>query len=183
MYQLVHDPASMFRVTDARTSLLERLIEEVAAHGLADRSLRDVAEGAGTSHRMVLYHFGTRAGLVRAIVTVIEARQREMMAAAALEASDRADLIRRVWRSVSADAMRPFVRLFFECVATAGDELTDTWIEAARDASPLVEAPFDPDDIRLGIAVTRGLLIDVLTTGETGPATRAIERFIDMLES
>jgi hypothetical protein len=37
----------------------------------------------------------------------------------------------------------------------------------------------DDDELRLGVAVTRGLLIDVLASGDVELATRALERFLD----
>ena len=61
----------------ARDELLERIVTEVATHGLADRSMRELAAGVGSSHRMLLYHFGARDGLVAAIVAATEAAQRD----------------------------------------------------------------------------------------------------------
>ena len=46
--------------TDPRRRLLERAIDHVAAHGIADLSLRRLAEALGTSHRMLIHHFGSR---------------------------------------------------------------------------------------------------------------------------
>ena len=66
---------------DARSELLDRIVDEVAQHGIGDRSLRDLAAAVGSSHRMLLYHFGSRAGLVAAIVVEVEARQRSLMSA------------------------------------------------------------------------------------------------------
>ena len=43
-----------------RRELLDALIAEFAAGGIGDRSLRRVAEAVGTSHRMLLHHFGSR---------------------------------------------------------------------------------------------------------------------------
>ena len=42
--------------------------------------------------------------------------------------------------------------------------------------------PFDPAEIRLGVAVTRGLLVDVILTGDVDAATESLERFITMWE-
>ena len=64
----------------ARDQLLERVVAFAAAEGIAGRSLRDIAAGVGTSHRMLLYHFGSREGLLAAIVATIEAQQRDVMA-------------------------------------------------------------------------------------------------------
>ena len=181
MYQLVQAGASVNRVTDATSALLQRIIDEVAVNGLADRSLRDIAESAGTSHRMLLYHFGSRAGLVAAIVEATEAAQRDTLVELAAAADTAEELILALWERVSSEELRPFVRLFFECVAaTGGQGLTDPWLDTADEVTEILGETYDPDVIRLGVAVTRGLLIDVLATGSTEDTTRSIERFIDM---
>ncbi len=168
-------------MTDARTALLERITREVAANGLADRSLRHIAEAAGTSHRMLLYHFGDRAGLVAAVVDVTEAAQRETLIELAAEAASSEELIVALWQRVSAPELRPFVRLFFECVALSGGQgLTDPWLAIADSAAETLGEHHDPDRIRLGIAVTRGLLIDVLAADSTEDATRSLALFLDM---
>lgn len=168
-------------MSHARTQLLERIIEDTATNGLADRSIREVAESAGSSHRMVLYHFGSRDGLVAAIVEATEEAQRDLLVQLAAEAGTASELVMALWDQVSSEALRPFVRLFFECVAaTGGEGLTDPWIDASEPLTDHLGIDFDPDEIRLGVAVTRGLLIDVLATGETDPATRSLERFLEM---
>lgn len=168
---------------DARTELLDRVVADVAAHGLADRSLRDIATAVGSSHRMVLYHFGSREGLVQAIVGAVEASQRELMLSLASEASEPRDLVLALWAQVSSPELRPFVRLFFEAVAATagagGDALTRPWLDDSREAAAALGLDLDPAELRLGVAVTRGLLVDVLVTGEVGPATEALHRFVD----
>jgi AcrR family transcriptional regulator len=168
-------------MSDARTALLDRIALEVGEHGLADRSLRDLAQAVGTSHRMLLYHFGSRDGLVTALVERIEADQRALLVALASEVDDLGGLVMAVWRQVSSPELRPFVRLFFECVAiTGGQGLTDEWLEVAGNVAEGIGFETDRDELRLGVAVTRGLLIDVLTTGDTVAATRSLERFLRM---
>jgi len=170
-------------MTSPRDELTRRLVTEVATHGLGDRSLRDLAGSVGTSHRMLLYHFGSRDGLVAAVVEMVEADQRAVLAELAGTATGPADLIRRLWQRVSAPEVLPFVRLFFETVAHRGTaDLTTPWIE---DSAPITEAfgmPFDPAEIRLGVAVTRGLLVDVILTGDVDAASASLERFISMWE-
>ena len=172
---------------DAREMLLSRVIDEVAAHGLTDRSLRDLAAAAGTSHRMVLYHFGSRDGLVAAIVEEIEARQRAVMGELAAECTDPAELVRAMWRRVSSPELLPFVRLFFESLAAttrARDvSLTTPWLDDGRAVARLLGAPADPVELRLGIAVTRGLLIDVLAGGDVDAATESLERFLELWQA
>jgi AcrR family transcriptional regulator len=169
---------------DARNALLERIIEEVAVNGLADRSLREIADAVGSSHRMLLYHFESRAGLVSAIVERVESNQRDALMTLSAETNDPAELIRLLWAQVSASELRPFVRLFYECVAlTGGEGLTDPWLQTGTDVAESISAGIDADLLRLGVAVTRGLLIDTLGSGDAKPATRSLERFIELLEA
>ena len=180
---MVQMSSSLVHMTDPRTALLDRLMAETAANGLAERSLRDLAEAAGTSHRMLLYHFGSRSGLVRAIVERVEADQRQALIDMAFTTEDGAALIRMLWHQVSSPELRPFVRLFFECVAlTGGEGLTDPWLELGSEVAASIEAETDEDLLRLGVAVSRGLLIDVLAKGDAEDATRSLDRFITMWE-
>lgn len=166
---------------DPRSRLLTAVAAEVAASGLGDRSLRDLAGAVGSSHRMLLYHFGSRAGLVAALVELVETSQRALLVELAAEISDPGDLVLALWARVSSPELRPFVRLFFECVgATGGIGLTEPWLETSLDVAAGIAAPADADLLRLGVAVTRGLLIDVLATDDVEPATRSIERFVEL---
>lgn len=173
---------------EPRDDLLERVIAHVAATGLADQSLRELAAGAGTSHRMLIYHFGSHAGLVAAIAASIEAQQREVLAELSADAPGPGELQRRLWAQVSDPAIAPFVRLFFDVLGLAlagraGTEqfradLIEPWLAEAASAAEAVGLSPRRDELRLGVAVTRGLLIDVLATGDVEGATAAHERFI-----
>jgi len=170
-------------MSDARHDLLDRVMAEVLAAGITDRSLREIATAIGSSHRMLLYHFGSRAELVAAIVARVESDQRAVLADLALDHHDPATLVRELWRQVTRPDVLPFARLFFETVAfqsqqpaTAG--LTTPWLDTSASVVEQIGMEFNPVDIRLGIAVTRGLLIDVLVTGELAAATASLERFI-----
>ncbi|MFZ9395925.1 MAG: TetR family transcriptional regulator, partial [Erythrobacter sp.] len=48
----------------SREILLPRLAAHVLAHGLAGASLRPLARAAGTSARMLIYHFGSKERLI-----------------------------------------------------------------------------------------------------------------------
>lgn len=168
-------------MTDARSKLLERIMDEVGLNGLADRSLRELATAVGSSHRMVIFHFGSRSGLVSAVVEAVESAQRDLLEQLVDQVSSPSELMLLLWEQVSSPELRPFVRLFFECVALAdGDDLTDSWIAVAETVAEKLDMTADETDLRLGIAVTRGLLIDVLASGDATPATRSIERFVEM---
>jgi AcrR family transcriptional regulator len=171
----------------ARDDLLARIVDDVAEHGIGDRSLRHLAEAVGSSHRMLHYHFGSREGLVAAIVDEVEARQRTALAdlvAAAPTGTAPQDLVLQLWQQVASEELRPFVRLFFEALSladrNADDHLTAAWLDQTEHLSAVLGAPADAVDLRLGVAVVRGLLVDVVATGDTGPATESLLRYLEL---
>ena len=185
MYHLVH-----FRsMGTAREDLLDRAIAHVSAHGISDVSLRALATAIGTSHRMVLYHFGSREGLLAAIVERVEATQRDALAELATTAGSPRALIEAQWAQLTDPALRPIICLFFELVGlalhdrpgTAGflDGLTDPWLVLAERLAIELDASTDRDELRLGVAVTRGLLLEAVTSGDVDGATRSLHAFLD----
>ena len=177
----------------ARDALLDKTMVHVAAHGLSDLSLRELATAIGTSHRMLLYHFGSREGLVAAIVAAMEAQQRDALAALADTASSPRDLIESQWAQLTDPAVRPFVALFFEVLALAVhcrpgtegflEQLTDPWLDLAADVAGRLDVAVDRDELRLGVAVSRGLLVEVLASGDLEGPTASLQRFLDMWEA
>ena len=173
-----------------RDDLLDRAMQHVAVNGLSDSSLRELATGSGTSHRMLIYHFGSRDGLVAGIVERMEANQRASLLALAERAASPADVIRAQWTQLAADSVRPFVALFFEVTALAirerpGTErflerLTEPWISVASEAARRMKTPMNTAELRLGIAVVRGLLLELLISGDLDEVTESLERFLAM---
>src|SRR5438093_7480177 len=105
---------------EAREKLLAGVIDYVATHGLSDLSLREVAAAIGTSHRMLIYHFGSREGLLVAVVRAVEAAQRALLAEFAADASlSPADVMRTMWRRLADPSLWPSERLFFEIYGQA----------------------------------------------------------------
>jgi AcrR family transcriptional regulator len=175
---------------DARDALLTRVLTFAAHDGLADRSLREIAAGVGTSHRMLLYHFGSREHLLAAIVEAVEAQQRAAMAAMA--SGNPRDLMTGLWAQVSSPELRPFVRLFFEVFALATraapgttrllDGLTTSWLDEAAEAAGRMGLEADRAALRLGVAVTRGLLLDLLAGAPREEVDAAYARFVELYE-
>lgn len=178
---------------EARAQLLARVMAHVADTGLSDVSLREIADAVGTSHRMLNYHFGGRDGLVAAIVATMEAQQREALQELAEGASSPAEVVRAQWAALSRPEVAPFVRLFFEVLALAlhgrpGTEgflegLTQPWIEVGGEVAERIGADVDTAELRLGIAVMRGLLVDALASGDVDAAGEALERFLARWET
>jgi AcrR family transcriptional regulator len=177
---------------DSRAALLARIMEYAARDGLADRSLREIATGAGTSHRMLLYHFGSREGLLAAVVGAMEEQQRATMAALAETATTPGELMSGIWQQVSSPAVRPFVRLFFEVFALASrgepgtapllPGLTETWLDDATVIAERLGIEPDRAALRLGVAVSRGLLLDLLAGAKLEDVTAAHALFVRLAE-
>jgi AcrR family transcriptional regulator len=171
---------------ERRRTLLNALFDDFAANGIGDRSLRDVAAAVGTSHRMLLHHFGSRDELLLAIVDEAERRQ---MAAVPDLPQDPADGFAVMWADLRRPELRNLERLFFECYSRAaqGEKpftkmisgAVDGWLHEVEAAS--VDVPYNSAMARLGLAVTRGLLLDLVATGDEAGVDAAAQEFSELL--
>ena len=176
---------------DARKRLLDAAIDYVAGHGMTDLSLRRLAEELGTSHRMLIHHFGSKEGLWVAIVREVEQRQLAGIAELVPDPSASfADATRAWWQHISDPSLWPNERLFFEVygqalhgrqpAAEVLDGIVDSWLEPAAAMAEQMGLPHEQAVAfaRLGIAVTRGLLLDLLATGDRAGVDAAMEHWI-----
>jgi AcrR family transcriptional regulator len=180
-------------VSAARDALLDRCLQVLRRTGFSQLSLREIAAEAGTSHRMLIYHFGSREGLLAQVVARIESEQRALLAGLAIGDGTIFDIARAFWERVTAPDMLPVQRLFFEIYVQAlyGREWTGAFRESVIRAweGPLTElftrAGLDDAQARtharLGLAVTRGLGLDLLLTGERAQVDAAMELFAAMI--
>jgi AcrR family transcriptional regulator len=169
---------------ERRQQLLDAVVKEVAVRGIGDRSLRDVAAAVGTSHRMLLHHFGSRDELLLAIVDEVERRQRALLPQLPAEP---AEAIAAMWADLRRPELRPFERLFFECYARGvqGEQpfarmlpgAVDEWL--ADDAA--TGRTIEPALMRLGLAVARGLLLDLVATQDDDGVDAAALAFVDLI--
>jgi AcrR family transcriptional regulator len=191
-----HDTIPALPGSSAREELLQRAIAHIAEHGVGDRSLRGLAAALGTSHRMLIHHFGSKDGLWVAIVQAVEQRQRELLAEYFPDpGKPPGDALRAWWRHLSDPSLWPNERLFFELYGRAlqGEEparemlegTVEDWLDAAVAAGAGSAGPAElaRGQARLGIAVTRGLLLDLLATGDREGTDAAMEAFIDLYEA
>jgi len=176
--------------------LLEGAIEYVAANGMSDVSLRTLAAAVGTSHRMLIFHFGSKERLWVEIVQTVEQRQRELLGEILPDPSRPVgEAMRAWWKHISDPALWPNERLFFELYGQALqrrphttellDGIVDDWLDPITEinVSVGVPEPLARAHARLGIAVTRGLLLDLLATRDVAGVDAAMEAFIEVYES
>ncbi|OBI94489.1 TetR family transcriptional regulator [Mycobacterium alsense] len=171
--------------TQRRRQLLDALVDEFAAGGVGDRSLRDVAAAVGTSHRMLLHHFGSREDLLVAIVEEVESRQ---MALLPDLPTTPAESFAAMWSHLRQPELRQAERLFFECYSRAAQgekpfarmvpDAVDGWL---REVKEVAEGPVDPALARLGLAVIRGLLLDLVATDDDAGVDAAARAFAELL--
>ena len=172
--------------SQARQRLLAASVDHAMRDGIADLSLRELAAAIGTSHRMLLYHFGSREGLLIAVAEAVDEAQREALPTWGTTA----DGARRLWAHLSDPKLWPQERLFFELYVHAllGRPGIEGFLEAAVEpwvtaiADGLVKAGADEAtsraDARLGLAVARGLLLDLLATGDRAGVTATYKRYL-----
>jgi AcrR family transcriptional regulator len=179
-----------------RQRLLDRVIARVVESGISDLSLRSLAAALGTSHRMLIHHFGSKELLWVEIVSTVERRQRDALAEILPDAGGPpGEAMRAWWRHISDPSLWANERLFFELYGQALqgrahttavlDGIVDAWIDpiaeigVSRGIPPVVARAH----ARLGVAVTRGLLLDLLATGDVAGVDVAMDAFIDIYEA
>lgn len=171
--------------TERRQQLLDALVDEFAAGGVGDRSLRDVAAAVGTSHRMLLHHFGSREELLVAIVAEVERRQMTLLPHLPTSPAESFSVM---WADVRRRELRQLERLFFECYARAaqGEKPFVAMVPGAvngwlAEVQTVAGGPVDPAMARLGLAVIRGLLLDLVATDDEAGVDAAANAFAELL--
>ncbi len=179
---------------EPRARLLGAVIGELDRNGLGERSLRDLAAAVGTSHRMLIHHFGSRGGLLLAVVDEVERAERARAVEATRSQGDGPTTFRDSWQRLADRSFGGRERLFFECYARAlqGEEpfaqmlpgAVEDWVEAitAAQVAVGVDRRTAAVNSRIGLALMRGLLLDLLATGDREATDAALEAFVALLE-
>jgi AcrR family transcriptional regulator len=187
-------PAPLPRSSTARDELLGRVVAWFAEHGVGDTSLRTLAAGIGTSHRMLNYHFGSREGLLGAVVEAVEQGEQAALLELSAQYDDPFEAGAAFWTRV-ADRAEIFAPLFFELSAHAMRDqphatalrtwLRTGWLDAIQAGFVQLGAPDDraPTLALQALAMARGLLFEVAVTGDRAAADVAMARWTDMVRA
>lgn len=158
-----------------RQELLQTAVDYLLTDGLQDFSVRQVAKRAGTTHRIVLYHFESTDKLLREALTEI----RRPFLARAKVAPDLRELAEEVFTESPAE------RVLLQGLLLAGLD-PDRYADVGRDYTamylPIVKRRLPNhvtgrarDDLaELVLCAFRGALLDAHTTGDPEPARRAL---------
>lgn len=201
-FQLCHAKC----VTDAcstpsarKTELLERAYQYVLEHGLAELSLRPLAAAIGSSPRVLLYLFGSKDGLVRALLA--RARGDELalldrMRKSCEESLRLDDVGKQLWAWLAAEDHAALLTLWVEGYARSLVDPEGPWARFAEatvhDWLSVLYAsqPATARDTALGqaqrslvLAVLRGAMLDLLATGDRERTTAAVHHHLAALRS
>ncbi len=179
-----------------RKELLARVSDYVAQHGLADLSLRPLAEAVGSSPRTLLYHFGSKEAIVTAVLRAVRARQLAVFdRLRRTEVSTPGAICRAAWTYMSDPSIGPFLRLFFETYALALRDPTrfPGFLEGAVEewlaflAEPLLASGMPRERARVVATIVlagyRGFMLDFLATGDAKRIGAALDAWVDALDA
>lgn len=180
-----------------RTRLRDQAVGYVMAHGLGDLALRPLAKALKTNARMLIYHFGSREGLMREILAGL--RERESAQVGRWMKSSRKprtmpEFLRWYWRRISAPQARSAVNLVFELYALALrnprdypgvlEEPLAFWPKLVRAMG--IQSEVDEVEATLLLAALRGLLLDLCATSDrrrTGAGMNLLARLFEGVNS
>ena len=176
-----------------RRQLLERVVDDLAANGLVDFSLRRAARAAGTTHKVLLYYFdGPDDLLEQAVLQLREERIERGLAAAMQGAAGQSlpDRVRAVWASLASEQSRALDQAIGLTMydparyARLGQTASERYVPSLMSICP----PAWPDRRKREVAemimaTLRGFIVEWLTSGNTAGVdagfealTRALKR-------
>jgi DNA-binding transcriptional regulator YbjK len=178
-----------------RAKLLAAVAGDLQANGLADFSLRRAARAAGTTHKVLLYHFdGAEELLGEAIALLREGRIAHALSAAA-DHSRLGERVRAMWPVLMEDATG--LRVIDQAIGLAMYD-PQRYAHLANDATGLYYGPLmtlcppawteqrKEEVVDLIMATMRGFLMEWQTTRSVvriDPALTALVRALDREET
>lgn len=175
-----------------RAELLDAVVDYMVEHQFSDLSWRPVAAALGVSTTSLVHRFGTKEQMVQAIL----GRLRERIFAATSttdgQQPDLATAARAVWVRTSDPRRESEFRLFFAVYGRALqapqpfaeflDRVVTDWLNVVVEAQgPDVDVATARRTATLVIATIRGLLLDLLATGDRERVQEAAESFLATL--
>lgn len=175
-----------------RAELLDAVVDYAVDHGFSELSWRPVAAALGLSTTTLVHRFGTKDQMLVAILGRLRARLFEATRVVG-EQPDMATAARAVWTLTSDPQQEAEFRLFFAVYGRALqapqqfaeflDRVVTDWMSALRDAQgPDADPTMATRKATLVVATIRGLLLDLLATGDRNRVQDAAENFLASLE-
>lgn len=178
---------------ERREDILAAVVDYLLQQGLHELSLRPLGAAVGVSPRVLIYHFGSKEKLISEALSEASLRQRKMLQEWMKGEGDASfeELLFRFWRWLSSEGTRPYIRLFFEVYALGmqgreefaayAESAVTEWISFTQQA--LLRSGYSEEqahsEATLLVATVRGLLLDLLATGERERVDAAMAKFVD----
>jgi AcrR family transcriptional regulator len=189
-------PRSRHAPSARQDELLELAYRYVLANGLADMSLRPLAKAIGSSPRVLLFLYGSKDALIRALLD--RARSDELAAIDAFkEVGSRAglaDSARQVWEWLSAPDHRLLLGLWVEAYARSLVDPDGPWagfaaqtvqdwlgLLASRQAPGRRRSAAGAAERTAVLALLRGAMLDLLATGDLARTTASVVLLLEAL--
>lgn len=171
-----------------KQELVDATIAYLLQHGLADLSLRPLAKAAGSSARLLIYHFGSKERLLAEVLEALQGRLRnsfsELLAVRAGE--DGEPPLKTFWKWATAKRNFASLRLLYELQILAAQNPASygrylrrnsrEWIELVQTALPAEER--SAALATLLVAVFDGLFLELMSTGDRRRTSEALDEFI-----
>lgn len=179
-----------------RAELLELAYKYAVSRGQAELSLRPLARAVGSSPRVLLYLFGSKDGLIRALLARARADELALLAGArgGSQSGGLAGLGERTWSWLADDRHRGLLKLWVDGYARSLAEPDGSWagfasatvadwltVLAAAQPATRRDTPAGEAERTLVLAVLRGGLLDLLATGDTRRVTAAVQQQLALL--
>ena len=173
-----------------KEEIIEGLIGYLFEHGPAGLSLRPMASSIGTSARLLIFHFGSKDGLMVEVLEEVQSRlQRSLSGFIGLPLqAGRPAPLRLFWDWAIADSNLPYLRLMYELQMLAAKKPKQfgkllklnsmSWLDLVRAALP--QSLRSAHAVTLFCGVFDGLFLEFLLTGDRERTTRALDLFIEM---
>jgi AcrR family transcriptional regulator len=171
--------------------LLELAYRYALGHGLTGMSLRPLAEAIGSSPRVLLYLFGSKDGLVQALLARSRREELALLAEVRAKGGGAAETVGRLWEWLAAPGHAGLLRLWTEGYAHSLVEpdgpwggfaarSVQDWLTLLADVLGPGHAPEEPTAL---LAVLRGGMLDLLATGDAGRTSAAVRHQVALLLS
>jgi AcrR family transcriptional regulator len=161
-----------------RARLLQAAVDYAVERGLADLTLRPLAHALGVKPNTLVHHFGSKEELLSAILNGVRDRLRAMRVQMDEDNSTQAPL-EGLWEWTSHPEHLAFFRSFFEAYGLALRQPKRFAPFLDRVVADWMVMGDDPAQATLELAIVRGLLLDLLTTGERDRVDAAFALFMD----
>lgn len=180
--------------SNRRDELLQDVVAYIREHGLADVSLREIARQLKLTAPALLHHFESKEKLLAEALEIIQQEALQVLTKAFAGNNSIAPALNALWEHQSDPERRQEQRAVLEIESMASKEperfpryhgnMQRPWVAAFMHA---LEHNKCPEDMRLPTATLiaasyRGLLADLLATGERQRVTDALQMLQSLIQ-